>query len=95
MLKKEKVEYYFSLTEKAFKKLKIKSPQNPNIKKITEDYLRLSKCYYEDAKHFLKNNDLVNAFAAINYAHAFLDAGAILGVFDIGKKDSKLLMVDK
>lgn len=95
MLTKQKVEYYFSLTEKVLKKIKIKRPNIQDYKKLAEEYLKISKCYYDDAKHFYKKGDLVNAFAAINYSHAFLDAGAILGIFDIGKKDSRLLMIDK
>ena len=91
MLTKKKVEQYFTITEKALKKVKIKT-KSKKLRKTAEEYLTLSKCYYKDAKHFYKKGDLVNAFAAINYSHAFLDAGAILGVFDV--KDSKLFMVD-
>ena len=47
---------------------------------------------FEDAKHFKEKGDFVTAFAALNYAHGFLDAGARLGVFDV--KDNKLFAVD-
>tara|TARA_Y100000310_G_C20687231_1_gene819867 strand:+ start:3162 stop:3305 length:144 start_codon:yes stop_codon:yes gene_type:complete len=40
-----------------------------------------------------KKGDIINAFAAVNYAHAFLDAGARLKVFDV--HNSKLFMVDE
>jgi hypothetical protein len=35
----------------------------------------------------------VTAFAALNYAHGWLDAGARLGLFDVGK-DNVLFTVD-
>ena len=39
-----------------------------------------------------KKGNIVNAFAALNYAHGWLDAGARLGIFDV--HDSKLFTVD-
>jgi hypothetical protein len=93
MLTKKKLDHYFSLTEKTLKNLKIKKPKNKTLQKASKDFLNLAKCYYKDAKYFYNKKDYVNAFAAINYAHAFLDAGAILGIFHI--EDPKLLMVDK
>ncbi len=50
--------------------------------------------YYEDAKHFEKKGDKLTAFAALNYAHGWLDAGARLGLFDVGG-DSELFTVDE
>ena len=84
---KEKLEKYIKLTTRALDEIKIKS----NEKKAKE-ILELSKCYYKDALFFKEKNDLVNAFAAINYAHAFLDIGARLGLFTI--KNKELLMVE-
>lgn len=84
----KKLEKYFKVTEKTLKKVKIKKGKNKQAKEL----LNLAQCYYEDARYFKKKKDLVNAFAAINYAHAFLDAGARLKIFNI--KDKKLLMVD-
>ena len=37
--------------------------------------------------------DIVTAFAALNYAHGWLDAGARIGLFDVGH-DSELFTVD-
>ena len=91
MVSKEKVEKYLNLTEKALEKVKIKVPSNVDLKKVAEDYLDLAKRYFSDAKYFKSKGELVNAFTAVVYAHAFLDAGARLGVFDV--KDSELFMV--
>ena len=86
---KQKLSKYLELTSAALKKVKIVE----NNKKEAEDLLDLAKRYYEDAKYFEKKGDLVNAFGAVCYSHAFLDIGARLGFFDVGK-DNKLFMVD-
>jgi len=91
MVSKKKVEKYLNLTEKALGKIKIKIPSDVDLKKVAEDYLDLAKRYFSDAKYFKSKGELTNAFTAVVYAHAFLDAGARLGVFDV--KDSDLFMV--
>jgi len=90
---KEKLNKYIELTEKAFKKVKIKIPNDVDLKEAAEDFLDLANRYYKDALYFKERGKLLEAFAAINYSHAFLDAGARLKVFDV--KDSKLFMVDE
>ena len=88
----EKLNKYFEVTEKALKKVKIKIPTNVNLEKAAKDFLDMAQRYFQDAKHFKEKGDYVTAFAALNYAHGFLDAGARLKVFDV--KDSKLFAVD-
>ena len=90
---KEKLSKYISITEKAIKKVKIASEKEISWKSSAEDFLDMATRYFEDAKHFMAKNDYINAFAAINYAHGWLDAGARLGLFDVGH-DSTLFMVD-
>ena len=85
----QKLTKYFELTSKALKKVKIVEKH----RKQAEDLLDLAKRYFDDAKYFEKKGDLVNAFGAVCYSHAFLDIGARLGFFDVGK-DSKMFMVD-
>jgi hypothetical protein len=53
----------------------------------------MAQRYFSDARHFEKKGDIVTAFAALNYAHGWLDAGARLGLFDVGH-DDKLFTVD-
>ena len=48
----------------------------------------MAKRYYEDAHYFRKKRDYVTAFAALNYAHGWLDAGAKLGLWKV--KDNGL-----
>lgn len=85
----EKLEKYFNLTQTALKEVK------KNIIKGKEDYAKeiidMVENYLSDAKHFEKNKDFVNAFAALNYAHGWLDSGVRLDIFDV--KDDKLFTV--
>ncbi len=85
----QKLAKYFELTSRALKKVKIVEKH----RKEAEDILDLSQRYFDDARYFEKKGDLVNAHGAICYSHAFLDIGARLGFFDVGK-DNKLFMVD-
>ena len=88
---KKKLEKYFSVTEEAMN-LATKSKNRPDMEEAREDFLDMISRYISDAKHFYSKNDYVNAFAALNYAHGWLDAGARLGLFDV--HDSRLFTVD-
>ena len=57
-----------------------------------KEFIDMIERYLSDAEHFQKKGDLVNAFAALNYAHGWLDAGARLGIFDV--HDSELFAND-
>jgi len=87
VLTEEKVEKYISLTSQAFSKLKIAAPDRSFNKKLADDFLRMARSYFEDAKDFYSKGDLVNAFACVNYAHGWLDSGARVGLFDVGGDD--------
>jgi hypothetical protein len=43
--------------------------------------------YISDAHHFEEKEDFVNAFAALNYAHGWIDCGVRLEVFDVDDRD--------
>ncbi|MEK6947816.1 MAG: DUF357 domain-containing protein [Nanoarchaeota archaeon] len=89
----KKLEKYFDVTGRALKKVKINSTAKINVKEAAEDFLDMAKRYYSDAKHFRDKGDYVTAFAALNYAHGWLDAGARIGLFDVDH-DSELFTVD-
>ncbi|MDA3856073.1 MAG: DUF357 domain-containing protein [Candidatus Woesearchaeota archaeon] len=93
LITKEKLEKYFDITGRALKKLKLACPDKTHLDKIAKDYLNMAQTYFNDAKHFEEQSDWINAFAALNYAHGWLDAGARLGVFDV-EHDSVLFTVD-
>lgn len=83
----EKIEGYLDITSRALEKLKISPPEPSHLRKLAEDFLGMARSYYSDAQHFRQDGDLINAFAAVNYAHGWLDAGARLGLFDVGGDD--------
>ncbi|MFH1503659.1 MAG: DUF357 domain-containing protein [Candidatus Diapherotrites archaeon] len=88
-ISKEKIEKYFKITEKALKEAKkrIVKGKEAHAKEIIE----MAENYISDAKHFKKKQDYVNCFAAINYAHGWIDSGVRLDVFDV--KEDKLFTV--
>ena len=92
----EKLDKYFSVTERALKKVKIVKSgkiEGKDFERSAKDFLDMAQRYFSDARHFAEKGDIVTAFAALNYAHGWLDAGARLGLFDVGH-DSELFTVD-
>jgi uncharacterized protein len=90
---REKLEKYLDITARAIKKVKITESGKINWNESAEDFFDMAKRYHSDANYFMKCGDYVNAFAAVNYAHGWLDAGARLGMFDVDH-DNKLFTVD-
>lgn len=87
----EKLEHYFSITQQAL--AKAREHCNPKQPEKAADFLDMAQRYYDDAHYFYHTKkDLVLAFAALNYAHGWLDAGARIGLFLV--KDSRLFTVD-
>ena len=85
----KKIKKYFDLTEKALgisKKSIIKGKE-----KQAKETIDMVSNYLSDAKYFEQKKDFVNAFAAINYAHGWLDAGVRLNIFKTD--NSKLFTV--
>jgi hypothetical protein len=89
----EKIQHYFDVTGRALKKVAIAKEKKIDWKHAAEDFLDMAQRYYDDARHFYAKGELVTAFAALNYAHGWLDAGARLGLFDVGH-DNVLFTVD-
>ncbi len=87
----EKLKQYFVISKEALDIAK--NAFDPKRLYEAEDFFDMASRYHSDAKHFYeKQNDMVLAFAALNYAHGWLDAGARLGIFQV--KDSRLFTVD-
>lgn len=86
-----KLEQYFSITKQALDKAKIALDESRLAQ--AKDFLDMAQRYYDDAHYFWeKKQDAVLAFAALNYAHGWLDAGARIGLFQV--HDSRLFTVD-
>ena len=89
IITEEKLEKYFGIADAAIEKIRISIPENSHLHSIASDFLRMAEDYISDAHHFHNIGDSVNAFAALNYAHGWMDAGARLGLFDV-ENDWKL-----
>ena len=89
----EKLDKYFDVTSRAINKVKFGTDIKIDVKTAAEDFLDIAKRYFSDAKYFREKGDYVTAFAALNYAHGWLDAGARLGLFDVDF-DNELFTVD-
>lgn len=90
-ISEEKLEKYFAITSEAYEAAKQSGNRTSLVNERT-DFLDMIQRYISDARHFEAQGDFVNAFAALNYAHGWLDAGARLGIFDV--HDSRLFTVD-
>lgn len=86
---KEKIEKYFKLTETALGEVKKNIIEGREID--SKEIIDMVTNYVNDAHHFYDKEDLVNTFAALNYAHGWLDSGVRLKVFDVN--DDKLFTV--
>lgn len=82
-----KIEKYLDTTRRALEKLKPVPPSPSHLKTVADDFLLMANSYFNDAKHFAGVGDYINAFACVNYAHGWLDAGARLGLWDVGGDD--------
>ena len=85
----EKLEKYFEVSESAFEIVKkniIKGKE-----KEAEEIIEMVTNYLSDARHFEERGDYVNAFAALNYLHGWIDSGVRLDVFEVD--DDKLFTV--
>ena len=82
-----KIDRYLDITKRALDKLKVVTPERSFSKRLADDFLNMAMSYYNDAKHFRENGDYVTAFAAVNYAHGWIDCGARIGLWDVGQDD--------
>ncbi len=83
----EKIAKYLDTTRRALEKIKVAAPSRSFNRKMADSFLEMANAYYSDAKHFRDKGDYVNAFACVNYAHGWLDAGARIGLFEVGEDD--------
>ena len=84
-----KLLHYISLTKQARSKATPIHEDGTTESDMLLVLLRMADDYYNDAKHFMNIGDYVRAFGAINYAHAWIDAGVKLRLLD-GHNDDHL-----
>jgi hypothetical protein len=85
---KEKTNRYMVMLQNALGNIEIAAEERSYLYRIADDYLIMARSYFKDGVFFMKKDDPVNALACFCYGHAWLDAGARLGVFKI--EDDKL-----
>ncbi|AAT43035.1 DUF357 domain-containing protein [Picrophilus oshimae] len=86
---KERVERYIKIEAEALDKIRIAVPETSHLMVVARDFLDMIRNYYNDALYFYDKNDLINAFAALNYSYGWIDAGIRLGIF-YGGSDYRL-----
>ena len=82
-----RVEKDLALTERAMGRASMAPPKRSHLHRIAEDFLLMARSYLQDARHFRDQGELDKALANVNYAHGWLDAGARMGLFDVGEDD--------
>jgi len=58
------------------------SPDSP-LGQAAAEFREMAESYLADGRHFRDDGNLVDALAAFSYGHAWLDAGARIGLFDV------------
>ncbi|MBP2250676.1 hypothetical protein J2754_000985 [Halarchaeum solikamskense] len=79
----EKTDRYEALLAEALAAAEPVAPEGTPLADATDQYEEMARSYLEDGRHFREHDDPVNALAAFSYGHAWLDAGARIGLFDV------------
>jgi len=79
----EKTDRYERLLAQALEEATVAPPQGTPMADAADECAEMAASYLEDGRHFADEGDLVNALASFSYGHAWLDAGARIGLFDV------------
>ncbi|RQG98529.1 DUF357 domain-containing protein [Natrarchaeobius oligotrophus] len=79
----EKTDRYGELLADALEEATVAPPDGTPMAAAAADCYEMASSYLEDGRHFRESDDPVNALAAFSYGHAWLDAGARVGLFDV------------
>jgi len=79
----EKTDRYENLLAEALDAAETTAPEGTPLADAAAEYEEMARSYLEDGRHFREDDDPVNALAAFSYGHAWLDAGARIGLFDV------------
>ncbi|WP_440771726.1 DUF357 domain-containing protein [Natronorubrum sp. DTA28] len=79
----EKTDRYGELLADALEEASIAPPDGTPMAEAAEECYEMAASYLEDGRHFREEGDRVNALASFSYGHAWLDAGARVGLFDV------------
>jgi hypothetical protein len=90
----EVLDKYQALTGRALEKARTAPPGRSHLRRVADDFRQMAQTYVKDAAHFRENGDLVRAYGALYYAHAWLDAGARLGLFDVDEDEDLFTLAE-
>lgn len=79
----DKAARYEQLLAEALDAAEVAPPPGTPLAAGAGAFRSMADSYLEDGRHFREADDAVNAVAAFAYGHAWLDAGARLGLFDV------------
>jgi hypothetical protein len=79
----EKTERYEGLLAEALEAAEPVPPEGSPLAAAADEFEEMARAYLDDGRHFRDDGDLVNALAAFSYGHAWLDAGARIGLFAV------------
>jgi hypothetical protein len=79
----EKTERYGQLLAEALDAATVAPPPDTPLAETAEEFLEMARSYRADGASFAETDDPVNALAAYAYGHAWLDAGARMGLFQV------------
>lgn len=81
-----KTDRYEQLLSEALDAAEVAPPPETPLAAAADDCEEMARSYLEDGRHFRAEDDLVNALAAFSYGHAWLDAGARVGLLDVPRE---------
>jgi hypothetical protein len=79
----EKTDRYEGLLAEALDAASVAPPEGTPMYDAALECYEMAQSYLDDGRHFRDEDDLVNALASFSYGHAWLDAGARIGLFDV------------
>ena len=79
----EKTDRYGELLAEALEAATIAPREGTPMAEAAAECYEMAESYLEDGRHFREHDDPVNALASFSYGHAWLDAGARIGLFDV------------
>lgn len=82
----EKTDRYGELLAEALEEAAVAPPEGTPMAEAAADCYEMATSYLEDGNHFREQDDPVNALASFSYGHAWLDAGARVGLFDVPRE---------
>lgn len=83
----DKTAQYESLLAEALTAAEIAPPPTSPLGEVATTFEEMAQAYHSDGRHFEAENELGDALAAYAYGHAWLDAGARLGLFEVPRED--------